>query len=255
MDSSDIERVSFPNGASCHVVRPVEVTQAAPALVVMLAAIAGVNDYIVTRAKDLCAEGYTVAVLDYFGRQGAVPDISTPELIGAAVAALDDRRVLADLGEILEWARTEGFALSKVGLLGFCIGGTYAALANAQHAVGCVVDYYGQLKYASRTERKPIAPVDVAGSLKAPLLCHYGDWDRLVSREEIDGFTSQLRAAQEPYELFIYNGAPHAFDEWFRPAVFRPAASSAAWQRSLTFLNWHLRGQVGTHHASHFHVT
>jgi dienelactone hydrolase len=247
MNSSDIEQLSFPGGASCHLLRPVHDTQAIPALVVMMAAIAGVNDYVVARARSLCADGYTVAVLEYFGREGAAPDISTPRLIGEAVAALDDRRVLADLEEILEWARSAGFPLSKVGLLGFCIGGTYAVLASAQHAVGCAVDYYGQLKYASRTERKPTAPVDAAESLKAPLLCHYGDWDRLVSREEIDGFTSQLRTTQKPYELFIYNGAPHAFDEWFRPAVFRPAASNAAWQRTRTFLNWHLRGHVGAH--------
>ena len=202
MNSSDIEHLSFSGGASCHLLRPVQDTQLGPALVVMLAAIAGVNDYVITRARNLCADGYTVAVLDYFGREGAVPDISTPQLIGEAVAALDDRRVLKDLEEILEWARTE---------------------------------------------RKPTAPVDVAESLKAPLLCHYGDWDRLVNREEIDGFTDRLRAAQKPYELFTYGGAPHAFDEWFRPAVFRPAASSAAWQRTRTFLNWHLRGHIGAH--------
>ena len=247
MNSSDsIEQLSFPDGASCAaLLRPVQDTQVTPALVVMLVAIAGVNDYVITRARNLCADGYTVTVLDYFGREGAVPDISTPKLIGEAVAALDDRRVLADLEEILAWARNAGFPLSKVGLLGFCIGGTYAALASAQHAVGCAVDYYGQLNYVSRTERKPMAPIDVAESLKAPLLCHYGDWDRLVSRDEIDGFTSQMRTAQKPYELFIYGGAPHAFDEWFRPAVFRPAASNAAWQRTRTFLNWHLRGHIG----------
>jgi carboxymethylenebutenolidase len=60
------------------------------------------------------------------------------------------------------------------------------------------------------------------------LLCPYGDWDRLVSRREIGGFTNHLRTAQKPYELFIYNGGPRAFGEWFRAAVFGPAASSAA---------------------------
>jgi carboxymethylenebutenolidase len=244
MDSSGIERIVLPGGATFNLLKAGTATKVSAELVVMLTAIAGVNDYMATRARNLCAEGYTVAVLDYFGREGVVPDLSTPQLIGAAVAQLDDRRVLADIKAVLEWAGSEGFPLEKVGLVGFCIGGTYAALASAQHEIGCAVDYYGQLNYSSPTERKPLAPVDVVESIKAPLLCHYGDYDRLVSREEIDGFTGALRSAQKPYELFVYNGAPHAFDEWFRPTVFRAAASRAAWQRTLDFLNWHLRGQI-----------
>jgi hypothetical protein len=40
--------------------------------------------------------------------------------------------------------------------------------------------------------------------------------------------------AQEPYELFICDGAPHAFGELFPAAAFRPAASSAARQYTPT---------------------
>jgi len=61
--------------------------------------------------------------------------------------------------------------------------------------------------------------------------------------------------AQKPYELFICDGAPHAFGEWFRAAAFRPAASSAARQRTPIFLNCDLRGRVGARHASHSHLT
>jgi hypothetical protein len=61
--------------------------------------------------------------------------------------------------------------------------------------------------------------------------------------------------AQKPYELFICDGAPHAFGEWFRAAAFRPAASSAARQRTPIFLNCDLRGRVGARQASHSHLT
>lgn len=60
------------------------------------------------------------------------------------------------------------------------------------------VNHFGQLDYASHTERKPLAPVDVADAIKAPLLCHYGDWDRLVSREEAEGLQTSYALARNP---------------------------------------------------------
>ena len=84
----------------------------------------------------------------------------------------------------------------------------------------------------------------MAARLQAPLLGHFGDMDRLIGKDELADFSAQLREAQRHHEIHTYAGAPHAFDEWFRPAVFRPVASAEAWRRSLVFLDWHLRGRL-----------
>jgi carboxymethylenebutenolidase len=210
--------------------------------IVLLPAIAGVNEYVAGRAEDLGRAGYLVVVVDYFGRDAARPDLSTPERIGAAVAAVDDRRVLADIGLSLDWLAARGIARQQVGVVGFCMGGSYAVLAASQaDAPACAVAYYGQLRYRERTERKPADPIAVASQLRAPFLGHFGDMDRLISAEEIAEFRERLRGAQCHYEVRTYEGAPHAFDEWFRPPVFRPVASAAAWNSTLVFLDWHLR--------------
>lgn len=225
---------------SIHVSEPVAGPPAHA--LVLLPAIAGVNDYIAGIARQYSDVGYLVAVVDYFSRVDAAPDLSTPEHIGAAVASIDDRQVLADIESTLVWLRMRGIARERVGVLGYCIGGTYAVLAAA-HPGGpaCAAAYYGQLRYRQTTELKPLDPISVAPRLHAPLLAHFGQMDRLIDAQEIADFGASLRSAQRHHEIYTYAGAPHAFDEWFRPAVFRPCASREARERTVTFFDWHLR--------------
>ena len=210
--------------------------------VLLLPAIAGIDDYITHRAGHLIAHGYQVAVLDYYGPSGKRPDLSTPERIGAAVAELDDREVILNIRRAQSWLTGPAIASERVGLLGFCIGASYAIQAAADsNAPACAVAYYGQLRNSVPSEKKPVEAMDAAGRLRAPLLGHFGDMDRLISVQDINELAGRLRAAQCAAEVHVYPGAPHAFDEWHRPAVFRPIASADAWRRSLLFLDWHLR--------------
>lgn len=213
--------------------------------VVLLPAIAGVNPYVASRAAQLGSAGYLVVVLDYFSRAASLPDLSTPERIDAAVAAIEDRRVLTDIRHVFDWLGQRGIDRQHAGILGFCIGGSYAVLAASEaQGPACAIAYYGQLRNARPTATKPLDPIGVAARLQAPLLGHFGEMDRLISSRDLADFSAQLRETQRHHEIHAYAGAPHAFDEWFRPAVFRPVASAEAWRRSLVFLDWHLRGRL-----------
>ena len=215
--------------------------QRAPA-VLLFPAIAGVNDYIKRVAGRLTAAGYSALVLDYYAREGRAPDVSTPEKIGAAVEALPDTRVLSDArAAIGALRRRPDVDARRIATLGFCIGGTYSALIACEaDGIVAAVDYYGSIRYAATSMNKPVSPLDRAVELRAPLLAHFGSVDRLISLEDISAFEEALRSHGRHYELFLYRGAPHAFDEDFRPA-YRPVAAAEAWQRTLTFLNWYCR--------------
>lgn len=214
--------------------------------VILLPAIAGVNDYVNQAAERLAANGFAVLLLDYYCREGAAPDVSTPEKIGQAVANLPDPRVLADTGAALRWM--EGDARideARVAAWGFCIGGMFAYLAACDYeTIAAAVDFYGLVEYADTSENKPVSPLDRAADLQAPLMAHFGDFDRLISVEQVDRFAAALRENQKVHEFFVYRGAPHAFDEDFRAPVYRPAASKEAWERSLAFLDWYLKGEA-----------
>ncbi len=145
--------------------------------VVLLPAIAGVNPYVASRAAQLGGAGYLVVVLDYFSRAASHPDLSTPERIDAAVAAIDDRRVLTDIRHVFDWLGQRGIERQRTGILGFCIGGSYAVLAASEdHGAACAIAYYGQLRNARPTATKPVDPIGVAARLQAPLWATSARW-------------------------------------------------------------------------------
>jgi dienelactone hydrolase len=212
--------------------------------IVLLPAIAGMNDYVRRVAHRLSASGFAVATLDYFAREGRSPDVSTPAAVDVAVNSLPDHRVLADACGLVGALREhEAIDPERIGSLGFCIGGMYSLTLSVEAPnLSASVDYYGLVRYAKISDQKPVSPLERAKDIQAPFLAHFGTFDRLISAADIDALEAELRRASRPYELFTYNGAPHAFDEDFRPAAYRPVASKLAWERTMTFLDWHLKG-------------
>ncbi|MEH2561534.1 dienelactone hydrolase family protein [Bradyrhizobium sp. AZCC 2289] len=212
--------------------------------IVLLPAIAGMNDYVRSVAHRLSASGFAVAILDYFAREGRSPDVSSPAAIDVAVNSLPDHRVIADACGLVGALREhEAVDPERIGSLGFCIGGMYSLMLSAESPdLSASVDYYGLVRYAKPSDQKPVSPLDRAKDIQAPFLAHFGTFDRLISAADIEALEGELKRASKPYELFSYNGAPHAFDEDFRPVAYRPVASKLAWQRTMTFLDWHLKG-------------
>lgn len=209
--------------------------------VILLSAIAGLNDYIRDVAGRLAEQGYVCLVLDYHSREGSPPDLSDRSKIMAAVAALPDPRAMSDTKAALAFLRSQPFvAGNRIGALGFCIGGSYALMAGAELPdLKCVISYYGQLRYAETTEQKPVSPIERVESIACPFLGHFGDTDHLIPTEDVEELRERLKG--HPAEIYMYPGAGHAFHEYFRPAVYRPVAAKTAWQRSLIYLDWYLR--------------
>jgi len=96
------------------------------------------------------------------------------------------------------------------------------------------------LRYPQVSALKPVAPLEQAASLRVPMIAHYGNADRFVPPSDVDALEVALDASGRTFELFRYAGAPHAFDEDFRPA-YRPVASREAWARTQAFLDWYVK--------------
>jgi len=188
----------------------------------------GLVDHIEDVCNRFAAEGFVALAPDlYHGKSTKSPDEA-----GKLMMALEIDRAEKDLrGAIqylLEHEATKG---SKVGTIGFCMGGAlslYAASKNPQ--VGACVVFYG-----NHPKVKPDLP-----NLQAPVLGLYAERDRSIPPEVVHQLESQLKQLGKPVEIIIYPGTDHAFFNDQRPEVYSANAAEDAWRRVIDFFRNHL---------------
>lgn len=236
-----METLHFSDGAGGEVLRPVG-RGPYPAIVVA-PAVAGVTHDTRRTCARLAARGYLAMAMDYY-RGGGSPPMQTPQDVHSAAEALDDRRVLTDLRTIhAGLTRRDEVEADHIGVLGFCIGGSYALrAASAIPALACTVAFYGTLRYPHLSATRPVSPLDTVPKITVPLLFHVGTTDHVVPRDDVDDLEAAAASAVAPVEVYRYPGAGHAFHDASRPG-YRPAAAQLAWLRTTMHLDWHLLGK------------
>ena len=108
-------------------------------------------------------------------------------------------------------------SVEKVGVVGYCWGGTVAFLANARLGLPAV-SYYGGRTVPFLHERP-----------QAPLMLHFGEHDPLIPPEHVEAHRQALAGAI----IHVYD-AGHCFNCDAR-ADYNESASQAALQRTLRF--------------------
>jgi len=193
-------------------------------------------------ASELAAAGFAVLEIDLYRELGPV-EIDDP---GRFIRGLSDPQVLADLDAGGRWLEQQERSRGrKVGVVGVCMGGSYALLAACLSEVfSAAAPFYGILSYdhgmladpAGRDPvRKPHAPLEVAERLRMPLLAAFGAEDPIVPQADVDALESALGRSGTRFRLDRYPGAGHAFLNHTRPDAHRPEAAAEAWQRLVSF--------------------
>ncbi len=116
------------------------------------------------------------------------------------------------------------------GCVGFCWGGAMSNnLAVNVPSLKAAVPFYGR---QPKTEDVP--------KIKAALQLHYGEMDQGVNAG-IPAYEEALKKNNITYELYIYEGAQHAFHNDTAPTRYNEAAARLAWQRTIEFFGKHLK--------------
>jgi len=112
----------------------------------------------------------------------------------------------------------------KFGCVGFCWGGGMSNdLAVNVPSLKAAVAFYG---------RQPKA--ENVAKIKGAVQLHYGALDERINAG-IAAYEEALKKANIPYELYMYEGANHAFHNDTAPTRYNEAAAKLAWQRTLDF--------------------
>lgn len=175
------------------------------------------------------------SVVDRLGKEGFVA--FAPDLFRGKVAKSEDEA--AALMKGLDWSGAElelGAAAqalktrdpaSKIGVLGFCLGGGLALMAAANiPAYAAAVPYYG----IPSPERADLTKI------RGRVQGHYALQDDWCSPDRVAQLEKTLAAGGVRFELHHYD-APHAFANDRRPEVYSERDAKLAWERTVKFLH------------------
>ncbi len=193
--------------------------------VVVLHAWWGLNDDVIAYADRLAASGFRVVAPDMFDGRVATT-IEEAEGLSQAGDEVAQDIVLAAVDELVKRVGPDG----RLAALGFSFGAAYAIWAPSERErLAASVAYYGSYtgEFLARS--------------KAPLLGHFAEHDQFEPEENVQALEQGLREAEREVEIHRYPGTGHWFAEPSRPDAYNRDAAELAFERTVAFLNRHLR--------------
>jgi carboxymethylenebutenolidase len=208
-------------------------------VVLVVQEIFGVHEYIKDVCRRLAKAGYMAVAPELYARQGDTSKMTNvQEILETVVAKVPDAQVLGDLDAAAAWATKNGGHASKLAITGFCWGGRIVWLYAAHNPkLKAAVAWYGRLT-GDKDALHPQQPMDLAGSLKAPVLGLYGGADQGIPEEVVEMFQDDLKAAKSKSVIVVYPGAPHGFHADYRPS-YRKDPAEDGWKKLQDWFKKH----------------
>lgn len=193
--------------------------------IVVIQEIFGANHHIKAVADGYAKDGYVAIAPALFDRVSPNMELGygpeDQEKGKNARAQLKWDGVLADT----QAARDAVAGAGKVGIVGFCFGGSVAWLAATRlDGFAASVAYYGG-NVADFAEEKP----------KCPVMFHFGAEDKGITMDKVE----KVKKGQPNAPLYIYEKSGHGFNCDERGS-YNEAAAKQARARSLEFFQKHV---------------
>ncbi|TNF70565.1 MAG: dienelactone hydrolase family protein [Acidobacteria bacterium] len=187
----------------------------------------GLNPHIKDVARRMALEGFLALAPDALSPVGGTP--SDEDRAREMIYELDREATLARMAAAVPFLALHEESTGKVGAIGFCWGGGMVnRLAAADTPLAAGVPYYGRQ-----------LPVEDVPKISAPLCLQYAGLDKRINAG-IDEYVAALEANGKSFELHMYEGANHAFNNDTNEARYDKKAADLAWGRTVEFLKRYL---------------
>jgi len=189
----------------------------------------GLQPHIQDVTRRMAKEGFLALAPDALSPLGGTPENDLDKAI-SMIGQLDKDKTIKNFVAAVKYLKTHPLSTGKVGCTGFCWGG---GMTN-QVAVNCpdldaAVPYYGM---------QP-TPEQVA-SIKAPIIAQYAGDDARIN-QGIPAFEEALKKEKKEYQIFMYEGAQHAFNNDSNAERYNEKAAKLAWSRTIAFFKEKLK--------------
>jgi carboxymethylenebutenolidase len=215
-----------PGEVTAYVARPKQVKKYAA--VVVIHENRGLTPHIEDVARRAASAGYLAIAPNALSALGKTP--ANEDEARQWFSELKAENNLQNFQNAFPYLTTRNDYSGKAGCVGFCWGGAMAnSLAVSVPQLKAAVAFYG---------RQP-ALEDVP-KIKAAVQLHYAGLDERVNAGSA-AYEEALKKNNIPYELYLYEGAQHAFHNDTSAARYNEAAAKLAWGRTLAFFAKHLK--------------
>jgi len=189
----------------------------------------GLQPHIQDVTRRMAKEGFLALAPDALSPLGGTPEKELDKAV-AMIGQLDKDKTVKNFVAAVKYLKTQPLSTGKVGCTGFCWGG---GMTN-QMAVNCpdlnaAVPYYGM----QPTEEQ-------VASIKAPIMAHYAGDDARIN-QGIPAFEAALKKYKIEYQIFMYEGVQHAFNNDSNAERYNEKAAKLAWSRTIAFFKEKLK--------------
>jgi carboxymethylenebutenolidase len=191
----------------------------------------GLDEHLKDVARRLATEHYFAIAPDLYSRQSNRVT-HDPNVAGQLMSGLRQNEGIDDLLSTIDWLQAQSSVrTSRIGIIGFCMGGSYAmALPCVTREIKAAAPFYGE-----------IPPDEKLQNLSCPVFYAYGENDGWIQRKEVDRLASTLRKFNKPGEVKVYSGCSHGFFNDTRADVYSAKDARDAWERSLKLFDQNLK--------------
>ena len=213
--------------------------------VILIEEIWGLNDHIKDVSERVAGLGYTVLSPELLGDTGVLEKIS-PEIylemrnpetrdeaqkkMREATAPLHTpefgKDAIAKLQAVFDLLK--GRQIIKIGIMGFCFGGTYSyAFTAANPELKACIAFYGQ------------PPLDKVSGINCPVMGFYGEKDKRLI-DSLPQFEMQMKEYNKDFTYKVYKNTGHAFFNDTNKMTYNKEAAEDAWRLTVNFLKENL---------------
>jgi carboxymethylenebutenolidase len=225
-DENPHQNVSFAsNGGHAHGYLAVPASGSGPGVIV-IQEWWGLTDYIAGIADKLAEEGFVALAPDLYGGKTT----HDADEAGSLMMSLPVEQAARDLAGAVDYLlASPSVTGSKIGAIGFCMGGGFVLMLAAQQGdhIAAAVPFYGV---------GPATPDAYAG-IRAAVQGHYAENDAFFPADGAREQAEQIRTESGADVSYHFYPAGHAFhnDENLL-GTHDPEQAEIAWNRALDFL-------------------
>jgi carboxymethylenebutenolidase len=189
----------------------------------------GLQPHIQDVTRRMAKEGFLALAPDALSPLGGTPD-NDPDKAATMIRELDSDKTTKNFVAAVKYLKTNPLSTGKVGCTGFCWGGGMTnQVAVFSPDLDAAVPYYGM---------QP--KTDQVAMIKAPIMAHYAGDDARINAG-IPAFEEALKKEKKEYQIFMYDGAQHGFNNDSNTERYNEKAAKLAWGRTVGFFKEKLK--------------